>query len=357
ELDLRLKGLNTLLDSEYADISLEVVAGWQRELEAAHTRAEDLSERRDDLALALTRLRELATAWTQHGRASAELAKLDARAEEVMEGARRAASARRVAGVLPLLAASQRAAGAFSRANAELERLAGEAAADERALQAAGLRQGAAEDGAAQIPALEAHAERLREAEGLVRRLRLAGGRPELTHPQPLPWDEEEHARANEGAEKSRALNLERVQLEAAQAALERRRGDQRLGRAQQEGETRELERLKAEGVRGKGRLEELRAHLAQAEALAGVQRHRPLLSLDDPCPLCEQTVRELPADRADRLTAEVERLGLDVQRLDASLTLLRDRWTTLHTDTRVRAQRLEEDERRLEEEGLHLQA
>ncbi|WP_424952195.1 AAA family ATPase [Deinococcus sp.] len=352
----QLGGIHRLLGGEYADISLEVLAGWQAEQAAAETRSEALAESREELNTTLGRLRELGKLAEAQGKAQSALGTHDAQTEGVRQGAVRATAARRVAGVLPLIAAASQSAGAFRRAAGVVTVQAEGLDSAARAAEAAGVRLNAAQAGLARLPEHEARAEALREAEALAVRLRLVGGRPDAVHARPLSWDEEAHAQAATAAERARKNALERVKLEAERAATERRKLDLQAEEAMQRRELAELEKIKRDGVTQKEQAEATRAALDSATERAGVQAHRHLLHLGEPCPLCEQPVQALPAARHEQAN-QIETLKVKLQTLERSLEALRNRGNELIGNTRARSRMLEGAGEKLTEEEAHLVA
>ena len=352
-LDAQLKGIHQLLQGEYADITPEVLTDWQRELAAAETRSQELAELRDEQNTALARLRELGKLAEAQGKASAALTAHDAQTEEVRRGAAQAAAARRVAGVLPLIGVAERGVAAAARANAALNVQAEALVGADRALEAAGVRLNVAQAALERLPEQEARAEALREAEGLAVRLRLVGGRPDNTHAQPLPWNEEAHVQAAQDAKKIKDHALERVTLEAERAALERRRLKLGADEADQKRELAELERIKADGVKVKADLDARRAELDALRERVGVQAHRHLLHPGEPCPLCEQSVAGLPADHGSE--AQLSALSTQMARLEPTLEALRTRGNELLVNTRARAKTLEGAGAELRDQDSHL--
>ena len=354
-LDAQLKGIHQLLQGEYADVTPGVLEGWQRELAAAETRSQELADAREEQNTALARLRELGKLAEAQGKASAALTAHDAQTEGVRRGAAQAAAARRVAGVLPLIAVAERGAAAAVRASGALSTQAEALAGASRALEAAGVRLNVAQTALERLPEQEARAEALREAEGLAVRLRLVGGRPDAAHVQPLPWDEEAHAGAANAAEKLKKHGLERSQLQAERAALERRKLDLSAEEGIQKRELAELERVRQEGVRARDEHAAARTQLDAALERAGVQAHRRLLHLGEPCPLCEQAVRALPDLPQQEQEAQVESLRQRLQKLELALEQLRNRYNDLKVTTSTRANTLSGAAEKTSEEDSYL--
>ena len=353
--DARLKAVHELLEGEYAGVSRDILAGWQTELAAADTRSEALAENREELNTRLARLRELGKLAEAQTQASAAMTAHDAGTAGARSGAERAAAARRVAGVLPLIGVAERSQEASGRASRAAETLTGQLAAATGAAEAAGTRLHAAQAGIDRLPEHEVRAQVLREAEGLAVRLKLVGGRPDSDHPRPLAWDEEAHAQAAASAEKAKKNDLERVKLEAERAALERRRLDLISEEDVQKRELTELERIKKDGVTAKEASEKARAEIGSLSERIGVQAHIHLLHLGEPCPLCEQPVSALPSSGQQEETDQAEALRQRLQKLDLSLEQLRSRGNELLVNTRSRAKTLDGSGDKLREEEEHL--
>nr|WP_221269571.1 SMC family ATPase [Deinococcus budaensis] len=290
-----LGSLHALLEGEYAGVTPEAVRALRAEREAASAEAERLVDTRERLQGQVSRLRALEAVWTAREDTARRLTNLEARAEGVRAGADRAAQARRVAGALPLLDAAERARIAAGREAGERDRAAGAEARARQALDAATATLEAAQLAEARIPDLEARAETLREAEADAARLRRAGGTGQTSHPSPLPWDEDAHAEAREGAQKLEKLRQERVQLEAQKTALEAGRERQTTEQAQHEALKAEQVRVEREGKSAKADFDRAQTELAAARLEAGLSAYRAHLHVGEPCPLCEQPVETLP--------------------------------------------------------------
>ncbi|GGO20413.1 AAA family ATPase [Deinococcus humi] len=333
ELRHRVSSLNSVLENEYAGVTLEAVTALRAERERTDAEAESLRDRLEALQNSLVRLREIEKVWKAREDTSRRLGALDARAAGVQAGAARAARARRVAGVLPLLDAAERARIAAER-EARALTVAQEAAAQAaRAAGAAQMGLEAAQQAEAGIPELEARADKLREAEADTARLKRSGGTPQTTHPQPLPWDEDAFLVARAGAEKAEKNRQERVQLEAERlglhSALSRFGAEQTV----QTQETAELERVKRDGQTAKADLEAAQKALEEARLTSGLAAYRTHLHVGDDCPLCLQEVRRLPdAPHAD-LGAAQDR----VKALSAALDERRSRFSDLRAALKAR--------------------
>ena len=353
--DARLKAVHELLEGEYAGVSRDILAGWQAELAAADTRSEALAENREELNTRLARLRELGKLAEAQTQASAATTAHDAGTAGARSGAERAAAARRVAGVLPLIGVAERSQEASERASRAAEMLTGQLIAATGAAEAAGTRLHAAQVGIDRLPEHEARAQVLREAEGLAVRLKLVGGRPDSDHQKPLAWDEEAHAQAAASAEKVKKNGLERVKLEAERAALERRKLDHLAEQETQKRELTELEKVTATGLQVRKQLDDLKVQRVSAEARVGVMAHRHQLHLGQPCPLCEQEVRQLPVSDASDEVSGLERLISQIQAQDTQLDTLRVRLSELRGQTKNRVTSIQTTADLLLEEEQHL--
>lgn len=355
-LKIESQSLVSVLESEYAGVTPEVVAGLRAERENTDAEGERLTTERERLQTLVTRLRDTEKVWRQREDTARRLGLLEARAAGVQEGAGRAAQARRVAGVLPLLDAAERARIAAEREGRELKQA---QAAAQAAQGAVGRASKAAERAAEQegrIPDLEARAEGLREAEGLAARLKRAGGTPQTTHPQPLAWDEDAHHKAQEAAQKLEKLKLERIQLTSRRLGLDALKETQAKELASLAAFEQEQERVQNEGKAARAAHQKAEEALKNARQTAGILAHRVHLHEGEPCPLCLQIVHELPLESGVSLAtleaaeasakAELEGRKLRYKEIQLELGHLRkttaDRTATL-ADTE--AQLLEEEQ------------
>ncbi|MDV6373640.1 SMC family ATPase [Deinococcus arenicola] len=347
----RAGSLHSVLENEYADVTAEAIAAIRTDRERTDAEAETLRDRRETLQNSLTRLRETEKVWKVREDTARRLGALDARAAGVQAGATSAARARRVAGVLPLLDTAERARIAAEREARALAGAQGAATQAARAAEAAQTNLESAQEVEAGIPNLEARADTLREAEADAARLKRSGGTPQTTHAQPLEWDEDAFLLARAGAEKAEKNRQERVQLEAERlglnSALERFEAE----KTAQTQETAELERVKRDGQTAKTDLEAAEKALEEARLSSGLASHRPHLHVGEACPLCLQTVRELPDAPLADLSAAQKR----VKSLNAVLDERRTRFSDLRATLKARETWLadKEAENRNWQEGL----
>ncbi|THF86106.1 SMC family ATPase [Deinococcus sp. KSM4-11] len=366
ELKHESASLNSVLESEYAGVTPDALATLRREREVLSGEAERLTDERERLQTALTRLRDLEKVWRQREDTARRMTTLQARALSIQDGAERAVRARRVAGVLPLLDAAERARIAQEREARELARAQAQVEAAGRAAQTAtdGLTRAQAQE--ARIPELEAKAEALKDAEADAARLRRGGGTPQTTHPQPLPWDEDAFHTAREAALKLEKIKQDRVKLSA------RRVGFTALRETQTTELTRltELEqaqtRVQQEGKTARVAYQQAEEALSVARSHAGIAAYRTHLHAGEPCPLCEQIVQEVPPgddvnmDSLERtvLTAKAE--------LEGRLLLYKENTLQIDHLKKVTAERAltladtegqlveEEEDNRLAESRIH---
>lgn len=331
--------LNTLLDGEYAGVTAQAVAALRAEREATDARAEALTDTREALQNRQQRLRDQEKVYRAREDTALRVRTLDLRAAGVQEGADRAARARRVAGVLPLLDTAERTRIAQEREARERARAEAAAQQAERAAAAALDAAQAAAAQEARIPDLEARAEALKEAEADAARLKRAGGTPQTTHPSPLPWDEDAHFTARETAQKVEKLRQERVQLETEKTALGAMQTRLKAEEDLQARETADRDRVEREGKQAKTDLDVAQKDLDTARLEAGLASHRAHLHVGDDCPLCGQTVQRLPNAPVVNLGALEDR----VQVLQATLDDRRTRFSTLRADLKTRAKWIED--------------
>lgn len=319
-LGFELSGLNTLLQGEYAGVTSESVQALREQRAALTEQLDTWQDERETAATAQTRWQGINALWQSRSEVQRRLSVQQGRRAEVERGSQRAAQARRVAGILPLIDRENRARIAAEREAGEWQTAQAAAQAQAQAVAHAEATYASAKAAEAQIPAWEAQAERLRDAEALAARLSRAGGTPTLNHAEPLEWDEDEHASAKAEADRAEKLRLERVQLASRRAALEasqaRLKADEQLHAQRTEQQARILKEGKAAGEQ----VEAAQAAWAEAQATAGLAAYAQQLREGEPCPLCGQPVdaAHIPVHPD---TAEVERRRLALE----AATNLRD--------------------------------
>ncbi|PNY80783.1 AAA family ATPase [Deinococcus koreensis] len=339
ELKHESASLNSVLESEYAGVTPEALSALRAERETLSSEAERLGDERERLQTAVTRLRDLEKVWRSREDTARRLNTLQAREGAVQDGAARAARARRVAGVLPLLDAAERARIALERETRDLGRAQAQADAAAAAVRQAEGALAQAQATEARIPELEARADVLREAEGDAARLRRGGGSVQTTHAQPLPWDEDAFHAAQQGAVRADRNRQERVQIETERVGLKAALDRFAAEEASQRRETGELERVQREGTTAKAELEAAQKTLDEARLAAGLDLHRAHLHLGEPCPLCHQPVASLPDAPVSDLGALEDR----VRALAAALDDRRSRFTDLRAGLKSRQKWLDE--------------
>lgn len=339
DLKAESASLNAVLAGEYADVTAGALAALRAERDVLSGEAERLTDERERLQTAVTRLRDLEKIWRSREDTARRLSTLESREGGVQDGAVRAARARRVAGVLPLLDAAERARIAQERETRELDRAQAAAAAATGTATRAADALASAHAQETQIPELELKAETLKDAEADAARLKRGGGTPQTTHPSPLPWDEDAFFVAQQGAQRAEKNRQERQLIETERvglkAALERLAAEEH---AQRQAEA-ERERVHREGTEGKAALEAAQQALEAARVDAGLASHRAHLHVGEPCPLCQQVVHTLP----DGPVADLGVLQTRVTTLSATLDDRRSRFTDLRAQIKAKALWLEE--------------
>ncbi|GHF45744.1 exonuclease SbcC [Deinococcus metalli] len=304
ELKSESASLNAVLLSEYADVTAQALAELRGEREALSGEAERLTDERERLQTALTRLRDLEKIWRQREDTARRLNALHARALSVQDGAQRAVRARRVAGVLPLLDAAERARIAQDREARELARAQAQADAAAQAVRRAEGALSAAHTAEAQIPELEARAETLKDAEADAARLRRGGGTPQTTHPQPLPWDEDAFFAAREAAQKLEKVKQDRVKLTARRVGFTALKETQAAELARLTELEHAQARVQQEGRSARAAYQHAEDAQRAARTHAGIAAYRAHLHAGEPCPLCEQIVRDVPPGETVNMAA-----------------------------------------------------
>ncbi len=326
------QSLGSVLASEYAGVSEDAAAEVRSQREQVSAEAERLVQEREELQTQVQRLREQEKVWRSREDTARRLNVQESRAGDVRQGAERARRARQVAGVLPLLDAAERARIAAERQARELLSAEAELRRAQAQSDLAAEQMAQAQVQQERIPALEEEASALREAEADAARLKRAGGTPQLTHRDPLPWNEDAFEAAREGAQKLEKLRVERALIETEKAALKAAQERYAQEERQQQEETAQLERVKQDGLNAKAQLEAAQRREEEARREAGLTAYRAHLHEGEPCPLCQQIVQQVPGGERvdlDELQAEVSLLQKLVQERREHFTDLRGQLKT----------------------------
>ncbi|WP_293913286.1 SMC family ATPase [Deinococcus sp.] len=276
--------------------------------------------------------------------ATLERAALDAQASGNVQLGARLERAGQVERAWPLLRGAEqsgqtheRAQQASATAGAALDRA-------QQDVETAAARESSARTATGRIPELEARNEMLREADADLRRLKLAGGTPQTTHPKPLPWDEEAHQRAREAATQIAQNRKERAVLDSEKAGLKADQARHLENTQLQRVQKAEMEQITLDGRQLKAEFDAAKARLDEARLIAGLSAHRTHLHLGQPCPLCEQSVKTLPSGSK----ADLGELEAALGAAELQLELQRDRYKNLKAQTDVRVRQLEDKAREL---------
>lgn len=332
--------LSSVLENEYAGVTPEAVVAVRTERERTDAEAERLTDLREALQVSVARLRDLEKLWRAHEDTQRRVRTLDARAADVEAGAQRAARARRVAGVLPLLDAAERARIAQEREVQALRRAQVQADAAAQVAQQAADALASAQAQEAGIPELEARAEALKDAEADAARLKRGGGTLQTTHPSPLPWDEDAFFAAREAAQKLEKLRQDRVKLTARRLGLTALKDTQAAELARLTDLEQVQGRVQQEGKSARAAYQQAEDTLRAARTQAGIAAYRPHLHAGEPCPLCEQIVQAVPAGGAVE-TATLERAAEAAKaELDGRLLLYRENALQIDHLRKVTAER-----------------
>lgn len=308
--------LSAVLEREYAGVTEEAADAVRSQREALATQIEGLTQERESLLSRQTQLRELERLWRAQDAAQRQLQAEQTRAASVAANLERARQARRVAGVIPLLDQTERARLESERHAGELSALQTQAAQTAQAAAAAQAALEGAQRAEEGIRDLEARAELLKAAETDVARLKRAKVDAKLTHPDPLPWDEDAYEEAREGAQKLERLKAEREQLARRRTSFEVAKQTQKREEDEQQALIVEKGRIETEGKQARSAFQTAKKNLDAAREKVGILAYRHHLHEGEPCPLCLQIVETLPpADQTD-----IRALELEVERTQAEL-------------------------------------
>lgn len=303
-----IQALRARLEEDYAGATPERLRELRDELATARQRRDELTGRQEALAAEKRELEELEELHAQREKARAELGLLreDAERVEALRGrVTRGRTARRLAPALERLETLQSRLRERNEERAALERALAEAEPGlARAQERAERAVRAAEEG---LPRLQARSERLAAAAPLLAALRGRGGSLDAADGEALPYADEAweaNRRLAEALPTWRAAERALAQAEKRSAAAAEALAGLERERAELKGR---LERLLESGKAAK------EAHDKAEEALARAEREdlaaalRGHLHEGDACPVCRQTVRELPPEEAGDLAARRE--------------------------------------------------
>lgn len=152
-------------------------------------------------------------------------------------------------------------------------------------------------------------------------RLKRYGGRLELHHPGPLPFDEDRLEQLREAERLFADLTKARTQAERAQARLQAAVQEAEKAQAEHTELENKLQSLIDQGQRIKAELETAKEALEREKLRQGIAHYHTHLKVGEPCPLCGQPVTDLPPAQPQ---ADLRGLQAQVDTLEATLTELR---------------------------------
>lgn len=152
-------------------------------------------------------------------------------------------------------------------------------------------------------------------------RLNRYGGRLELRHPSPLPFDEDRLEQLREAERLFVDHTKARTQAERAQTRLQAAVQEAEKAQAEHTELENKLQSLIDQGQRIKAELETAKEALEREKLRQGIAHYHPHLKVGEPCPLCGQPVTDLPPAQPQ---ADLRGLQAQVDTLEATLTELR---------------------------------
>jgi exonuclease SbcC len=152
-------------------------------------------------------------------------------------------------------------------------------------------------------------------------RLSRYGGRLELHHPSPLPFDEDRLEQLREAERLFADHTKARTQAERAQARLQAAVGEVEKAQAERAELENKLKSLKDLGQGKKTELEKAKAALDREKLRQGIAHYHPHLKVGEPCPLCGHPVAALPPAQP---LSDLQGLQAQVDTLEATVTELR---------------------------------
>jgi DNA repair protein SbcC/Rad50 len=308
--------IKLLLEGEYAGATLEAAEALELDLEALKTRIAALAVQLERDRLLLTEARELQKFSTELERVKLKLASLETQDFEVASARERAALARRVASVMPLVTALERAEASLQKSNQELAHAKLELEKVSALEVATDAKLDAAREAAELLPELEHQANELASSMPKLERLRALGGNLDLLHASPSVFGERRMAELEElkaklgdfkramtdARDANRDLNDAKSNFEKLSLQLEKLKSD--------------LSLCKVSGTETGARVKELEGELIQARRDEGAAALTVGLKIGDPCPVCGTPLKVLPGQSESRIPdfenlLELERVKL----------------------------------------------
>jgi exonuclease SbcC len=295
DLKASIEQKNFLLEGEYANATPDALNAVRVELETVTAKLASLTgsleKTRSDLEVA----RETAKLSAQLSSVRETLAKLEQASKSASQASERAVLARRVAGVMPRLEASERSQQAERAARGELEKwtLARDQAL---ALENAVVKQlQAAQEAARELPELEQQLDDARAAQPKMDRLKALKGGVSLEHDDPMPWSEDAMAGLERVAAQLKVFGRSRAELRELEQTVQD--AHKRMTELTAELEVRQDEQRTCleQGKEAKSRVDALERDLeaARRENLrAEITRG---LKVGDDCPVCHTPLKVIP--------------------------------------------------------------
>lgn len=317
---------NFLLEGEYANATPEALGAARDELEAISLKLAQLTISIERTRSALEVARETERLSAQLSRVREALRSLERDAPGVAQASQRAALARRVAGVLPRLEASERSQNTERAARIDLEKI---TLARDRALERenAVIKQlEAALEASRELPELERQLDEARAAQPKMERLKALKGSIADTHDDPTPWSEDAAAALERIGAQLKPFARARTELRELEKAVQN--AEKRIKELDAELEASQLEqRLALErGRDAKTRTDGLENELK-------IERRENLraqitngLKVGDDCPVCGEPLKRIP----DFGPSRVPELELALGEANAELLKRREQYTGL---------------------------
>ncbi len=294
--------IKLLLEGEYAGVTLEASEALEVELEALKSRISLLAAQLERDRVLLIEAREVQKLTTELERVKQKLKLLELQNLEVASARERAVLARRVASVMPLVTALERAELGLQKSNQEFNQAKLESEKVSALEVATDAKLDAAREAAEILPELEHQANELASSMPKLERLRALGGNLDLMHATPAVFGERRMAELEELKAKlgdfKRAVNDAR---DANRDLNDAKSNFEKLGSQLEKLKT-DLSICKISGTQTGARVKELENDLTQARRDEGAVALTVGLKIGDPCPVCGTPLKVLPGQSESRI-------------------------------------------------------
>lgn len=301
--------------SGLAEAQEERIAALQNEIARLEQSEGEHTQKLQEVEQALKKLEELQQLFSELEALRRRKQAWENEQPRILETASRLARAEQAERLWPQVEALQHSQSELERAQQALAQGQSELRRLEAELE--GLRQGFDPQRLEVLKARLAQVPLLKDQEA---RLKRYGGRLELHHPSPLPFDEDRLEQLREAERLFASLQQAQTQAKRAQDRLQEALQEAQAAQNQKESLEEQLKALEEAGRQKKAILDQAKQNLEREKVQQGIAQYQAHLKVGEPCPLCGQPVSAPPPARQ----ANLKDLEAQVENLETTLSELR---------------------------------